>query len=110
MSYRLQVSIRFQKEAKRLIKKYPSLIVELSELRNSLLSNPSQGVAIKYNCYKIRVAIASKGKGKRSGARVITHVHIKDEKVYLLTIFDKSELDNISEKELEDLLSEIEDL
>ena len=69
-----------------------------------------QGIAIKQNCFKIRVSIASKGKGKSGGARVITYVHVKGEVVYLLTIFYKSELDNISDKELEDLLNDIEEI
>ncbi len=56
------------------------------------------------NCYKIRLAIKSKGKGKRSGARVICNILIAETTVYLLTIFDKSEIENITDKELEELL------
>ena len=60
------------------------------------------------DCYKIRMAIASKGKGKSGGARVITCFKIMHGTVYLLTIFDKSEQENIPDKELRELLKFID--
>ncbi len=107
MSYSFQLSHRFQKEAKRLLKKYASLRSELEELRTSLMETPIQGTPIGHDCYKIRVAIASKGKGKSGGARIITNVFITGKTVFLLTIYDKSEQDNITPKELEELLKEL---
>lgn len=50
------------------------------------------------------MAITSKGKGKSGGSRVITCVKVVDQDVYLLTIYDKSDKENISDKELDDLL------
>jgi hypothetical protein len=61
------------------------------------------------NCYKIRLSIASKGKGKSGGARVIAYLQISETTVYLLTIYDKSEQENISAKALEELLKFIDD-
>jgi len=55
-------------------------------------------------CYKIRIAIASKGKGKRGGARVISYFKMSGTTVYLLTIYDKSEKGDVSGKELSELL------
>ena len=52
--------------------------------------------------------IKSKGKDKAGGARAITHVIAVREHVYLLTVFDKSEKDNISDKELQELLKMID--
>ena len=72
-----------------------------------MIENLFQGTSIKYNCYKIRISIFSKGKGKSGGARVITHIHVKDKIAYLLTIFDKSEMENITDKKLEFLVKEI---
>lgn len=57
------------------------------------------------SCYKIRVAIKSKGKGKSGGARVITHVQVVENNVFLLAIYDKSEQEDISDKEIGYLLS-----
>jgi hypothetical protein len=69
-----------------------------------LENNPIQGVALGRNCYKIRFAISSKGKGKSGGARIITNIVISDETVYLLSIYDKSEKENLSDNELDELL------
>ena len=97
----------FEKQAKRLVKKYASLKKELLKLVQELKENPQQGTPIGKSCFKIRLAVASKGKGKSGGARVIIHVVVTDVTVYLLTIFDKSEQENISNDELEELLKYI---
>ena len=107
MNYNFQLSRRFQNEAKRLIKKFPSLVKELKELKTSLIENPFQGIPLAHNCYKIRIVIASKGKGKSGGARIITNAYVKGKTVYLLTIYDKSEMENITDKELLELLKEL---
>jgi len=91
MEYRIELSPTFEKEAKHLLKKFPSLRNELEEFKKSLLENPFQGIPLGKNCFKIRLAIASKGKGKSGGARIITHVYIEGNAIYLLSIYDKSE-------------------
>lgn len=73
-----------------------------------LEKNPFQGTALANNCYKIRIAIASKGKGKSGGARVIANVQISENNVFLLSIYDKSERIDISDKEIKELLGFIE--
>jgi mRNA-degrading endonuclease RelE of RelBE toxin-antitoxin system len=83
MSYKIEILSTFQKEAKKLIKKYPSLVNELKELNHELRANPNLGTTIGNHCYKIRLKIASKGKGKSGGARIITHVYVLNETVYL---------------------------
>ena len=50
------------------------------------------------------MAISSKGMGKSGGGRLITNIVISDELVYLLSIYDKSEKDNLTDKELQELL------
>ena len=78
--------------------------VFLDELEN----NPLQGDSLGKDCYKVRMAITSKQKGKSGGARVITCVKIVKEKVVLLSIYDKKEQDSISDKEIDKLLKHIE--
>jgi len=51
--------------------------------------------------YKIRLAITSKGKGKSGGARVITCVKVVVNTTYLVGIYDKSEKESISIKEIQ---------
>lgn len=63
-----------------------------------------QGTPIGNHCFKIRLSVASKGTGKSGGARVITYLQVSQTSVYLLTIYDKSKDDTISNKELADLL------
>jgi len=109
MSFNIEVTSNFKKQAKRLIKKYPSLKAEVDHLISALTIEPEQGTSLGKGCFKIRLAITSKGKGKSGGARLITHVQIVKRKVYLLSIFDKSEIENLSDGELKLLLSLIPD-
>ena len=94
----------FTREAKRLGKKYSSLEQELKHLFAQLAANPTSGTPLGQNCYKIRLKIASKGKGSSGGARVITCVVAVAETVYLLSIYDKSEQETIADKRLQELL------
>lgn len=65
------------------------------------------GKPLGKGCYKIRLAIAAKGKGKSGGARIITCVVATDREVYLATIYDKSEQSNISDKRLQEIIAGI---
>lgn len=98
----------FQRQAKRLIKKFSSLKDEVLDLIESLKTKPLQGAPLGNNCYKIRLSIASKNKGKSGGARVITCVYVADNEVYLLSIYDKSERSSLNDKELKELLEWIQ--
>lgn len=104
MNYKIELTDNFKKEAKRLIKKYPSLGSEIAELGKELAENPTLGTPLGNDIYKIRLAIASKNKGKSGGARVISFVKIIDETVFFLSIYNKGEKDSISNKEIEVLL------
>lgn len=88
-------------------KKYQSLKTDLALLFKSLEENPMQGTPLGKNCYKIRLAISSKGKGKSGGARVITNFVISEETVFLISIYDKSEKETLTDKDLDDLLKYI---
>jgi len=105
MSYKVLTIPPFDKQLKQLVKKYPSLKVELKELIAQLKTEPGQGIALGNGCYKIRLAIASKGKGKSGGARVITYVAIANASVFLLSIYHKARQSDIEDKELLRLLN-----
>jgi hypothetical protein len=107
MSFNLIITQTFERDAKPLLKKYKSLKSDLAGLFESLENKPSQGKPLGKDCYKIRLAITSKGKGKSGGARVISCVKITSDIVFLLTIYDKSEKKEISDKELNELLKHI---
>lgn len=120
MSYRIIAVPSFSRDAKRLSKKYASLKGELQTLQSDLLQNPRVGTLIRENTYKIRLAVKSKGKGKSGGLRIITHVFeieievAENEKeqrttIVLVAIYDKSEMDNLPDKELRELIEGIEE-
>ena len=104
MSFNVVVTDGFKKHAKGIANKHRSLKSDLNKLIDSLEENPIQGEPLGKDCYKVRMAITSKGKGKSGGSRVITCIKIVNQTVYLLTIYDKSDKENISDKELEELL------
>ncbi|MBK7128888.1 MAG: type II toxin-antitoxin system RelE/ParE family toxin [Crocinitomicaceae bacterium] len=107
MSFEVLYTDNFARELKQLAKKYRSIKEDLGKLISSLEKNPIQGKSIGKSCYKIRMAIASKGKGKSGGARVITHLFVQETTVYLLSIYDKSEKENIDDMELMEWLKKI---
>lgn len=107
MSFKVKTIPKFDKELKKLAKKYPSIKVEYETLLKDLKSNPQKGISLGKNCFKIRLAIASKGKGKTGGARVITYFYVTEDIVFLLSIYDKSQKENISDKKIKALLKHI---
>lgn len=102
--HKLSAIAPFTREVKRLLKKYPSLDGELETLFATLREQPATGTPIGKNCYKIRLKIASKGKGSSGGARVITCVVAVAETVYLLSIYDKSDHSTLPDSRLQELL------
>lgn len=107
MSFDVVPIPEFVKELKGLAKKYRSLRTEMGALGESLSEMPRKGTPIGMDCYKIRLAIRSKGAGKSAGARVITCVVAVREEVYLLSIYDKSEQATLTDKRLRELLQQI---
>jgi mRNA-degrading endonuclease RelE of RelBE toxin-antitoxin system len=107
VSYRVIPSERFKREARRLAKKYPSLASELAELTDTLADDPQHGTSLGFGLYKIRLAIRSKGKGKSGGGRVITYFVDEDHAVYLVTIYDKGEVDTLSTNVLREYVREL---
>jgi mRNA-degrading endonuclease RelE of RelBE toxin-antitoxin system len=105
---------KFRKAAKRLTKKHKSLKSDLKRLFDELQTNPYLGDRLGEQTYKVRIAIKSKGRGKSGGGRVISYVDVavedraeEDEvSVYLLMIYDKSEIENLPAHVVEGLLKE----
>ena len=104
MPYNIIAVPPFIRDLKRLAKKFPSLKSEYQQLVKELKENPEKGIPLGYNLYKIRLAIASKGRGKSGGARVITYLKTEMGNVYLLSIYDKGEKDTISDSEIQKIL------
>lgn len=107
MPYFVKTTPHFEHEAKRLSKKYVSLKKELKDFVEELKENPEQGIPLGNSIFKIRLAIASKGKGKRGGARIITYIKTEQGNIFLLSIYDKGEKDTISDDEIQKLLNSV---
>ena len=100
MNYNIVFTPFFKREFKKLLKRHPSLKTDLEIIIRLLDADPQAGESIGNNCYKIRMAVASKNKGKSGGARIITYVKFVNEEIFLVSIYDKTDLGNISEDEL----------
>ncbi len=104
MNFNIVATEPFERKLKRLAKKYKSIKADLGIIIAELEVNPTLGTPIGKDCYKIRVAITSKGRGKSGGARMITYIRILKNMVFLMDIYDKSEQANISDKEMKMLI------
>ena len=109
MNYSIIPTRILLKKSKKLLKKYVSLKVELLELFEELSENPYLGTPLGNNRYKVRVAVKSKGKGKSGGIRVITYLVTENEEIYTIDIYDKSERDSVSDKELGSLIDKLKE-
>jgi hypothetical protein len=98
---------QYLRELRRLGRKYPSLVADVAALIEQLESDPTMGVPLGRDCYKIRLSISSKKAGKKGGARVVTCVKIEQDTLYFLRIFDKSEQSTITDKQLTEILKEL---
>ena len=97
----------FYRQLKRLAKHYRSLADDLNILQHDLMENPEIGVSLGGGKRKIRLGVKSKGGGKRGGLRVITLnvvIDVTDTCVNLLTIYDKKEIANVSDKYIDELI------
>ena len=106
MNYNIVTAQSFKRDLKRLSKKYHSIVNDYINLLKDLYVNPTMGDKIDENTRKVRMAITSKNKGKSGGARVITCnilVSIENTDIYLLKIYDKSEQESLTTKEIQNL-------
>ena len=109
MRYVIVPTQDFKRNFKRLAKKYHSLDDDYEVFTNELQKNPTMGDQLGMNAYKVRMAIASKGGGKRGGARIITClvlVDVENSEIYLLTMYDKGEFDTVSKEGVKSLKKE----
>jgi mRNA-degrading endonuclease RelE of RelBE toxin-antitoxin system len=107
MSFSIVATVFFEQELKALAKRHRSLKNDLAVLLGQLQEDPFTGVEIGNHCRKIRLAITSKGKGKSGGARVITYIQVTGNTVYLISIYDKSDMVNIDDSILKKRLKNL---
>jgi len=108
MSYKILPTDNFSRELKRLNKKYPSLKEEIKKISNELLNDPKVGTPIGHGCYKIRLSTPDKPGGKSKGFRIITYVVSPKEIIFLLSIYDKSEVSTLKDWEIKRIIKELD--
>ncbi len=109
MNYSIDTLPEFEKELKRLSKKYKSMKQDYARLLEELRANPFTGSDLGEGKFKVRMAIASKNRGKSHGARVLTYVYEIDEvsgQIILLTIYDKAERESLSAARVAELFAQ----
>lgn len=109
MNVRIKPLPTFERAAKRLNKHYASFADDYARLLKDILANPALGTDLGGGLRKIRMRIASKGRGKSGGARVITCTvvaTVDDTDINLLYIYDKAERESITPAEIQALLEQ----
>jgi mRNA-degrading endonuclease RelE of RelBE toxin-antitoxin system len=106
MSSKIEVLANFEKDVKKLYKKYKKLPEDLKTLKNTLKDNPKAGIELGNKCYKIRLANSSVPIGKSGGFRVVYYYLDEVNNIYLMTIYSKSDLENIDDKKILEILEE----
>jgi mRNA-degrading endonuclease RelE of RelBE toxin-antitoxin system len=107
MSYEVRVVDEFKKDVKKLFKKYRSIKSDILDLIEKLEKDYTIGIDLGSNLYKIRIKNSDIG-GKSGGYRVIYYTKLKNSRIYLLTIFSKTEKDNINVKRLRPIINRID--
>ncbi|SHO81699.1 hypothetical protein MNB_SV-15-1245 [hydrothermal vent metagenome] len=105
MNYKIDTIPRFEKDVKRLKKKFPKIKNDLIKFINELSLNPELGINLAENIFKARISNSSIPTGKSGGFRVITY-YKKDDILYLITIYSKTEQDNILTYKLRKIVEE----
>ena len=105
MNYKIETISRFEKDVKKLKKKFPKIKNDLVEFIKELSLNPELGINLGENIFKVRIPNSSIPSGKSGGFRIITY-YKKDDILYLITIYSKTEQDNVLTDKLRQIVKE----
>ena len=105
MNYKIETIPRFEKDVKKLKKKFPKIKNDLVKFINELSLNLELGINLGENLFKIRIQNSSIPTGKSGGFRIITY-YKKDDTLYLITIYSKTEQDTILTDKLKQIINE----
>lgn len=116
--YKVDTTPTFEKEFRKLQKRYPKIVDDFEALIDEIevdeeLGDPVKGIKLENNkkgfkIFKKRMANTSANHGKSGGFRVIIYLITSNNQVYLLDIYSKNEQENISKKEIKDLIKKNE--
>lgn len=104
LDFFVQESDSYKKSKKQLLKRFRNLDKDVKEFLLDVKTNDDLGISLGSSIYKARIANTDKNRGKSGGYRLITLLKVVDTKIYLLYIYDKSDLENITEDELDEFV------
>lgn len=99
----IKFSDNFLKEVKLLSKKFKLLKLDLKQAIDEMETSKGFGVSLGFNFYKKRVKNSSIPAGKSGGFRVIIFEQIENS-IVLISIFSKTDKENLSNVELSTLI------
>lgn len=111
MKYEIKVIPPFEKAVRALAKKYHKIKQNIIEAVKEIEENPYHGVAIvgyEGHVWKLRVANTSSKRGKQGGFRIIYLLEESSACCYFLTIYSKTEKEDITKEEIDLLLQSME--
>ncbi len=99
----------FEKQIKRIAKKHRSVVKDYASLLSTLHDNPEIGDVWPdtNNARKVRMKISSKGQGKSGGARVVYYIVTEQNEIWLLSIYDKSDIETAEKKQIRKYVKDI---
>ena len=95
----------YKKAIKKLSKTYRNIDLDIKDFLSSINTKEDLGTELKSHVFKVRVANSNKNKGKSAGYRLISYLAIVENELHLLYIYDKSKLVNVTEKEVDELVT-----
>ncbi len=95
----VEFSDNFLKETKSLSKKFKLLKSDLRIAIDEIESSKDFGVHLEFNLFKKRVKNSSIPTGKSGGFRIIIYQQLEN-KIILISIFSKTDKENLSDDEL----------
>ena len=95
----------YKKALKKLSKTYKNIDLDIQGFLKSVHTKQDLGIELKSNVFKVRIANSHKNKGKSAGYRLISYLAIVENELHLLYLYDKSKLVNLTEKEVDALIT-----
>ena len=107
LGYVIQKTKLFEKLTKELQKRFRHILSDIDHFTDNLDDMSKLGVHLGNNIYKVRIANTDKNKGKSGGYRLISYLEVRDTTLTYIYIYDKSDLENISEEALDKVILEL---
>jgi len=102
----------FQRDIKKLLKKYPNIHKDCFALLDQLEKGFFEGDKLQgfdNKILKARVGSSDQKKGKRGGFRVIYYVSATKKTIYLCSIYAKAKQKNIAQSKIEKILQSLKE-